>query len=409
MIPRPLRWKLCEDRIGEALRNLYGTLGRLRLEHPALRSAQMYPEVWEEWQTQFSPIGVGVDVARQAAIYHRWATLPGGDGGERRRRAQLLRRRAVAERPLPARRRDGPTSSGQQTFDVTGNRRDLPVPSNWGRILGGTEEGRCWSAPRQQRSTSRRPGGEPRGRLSCSAPRTVRRSGVEHPIESGGAGACDAGHRPDWSNAFTPPGVDFVSQTSRSHRGCRLPRVLRRLQRDLRNLEIASLRDEVLVETDGGRDGVPAVPHGREPRLGDLPAHPGRDRSGLPPEARSTRLLPAAGARCRRPRRRAPHPSRTTLRVSTSGFFRTLGGIFAAQAQHDSEGLRRATEDAGHCSSRACAARRCCPPSTRRLAANMVAADAELFGGKYRGRSERLRRPGVSRCSPLRRWVDRAA
>src|SRR3954452_23878435 len=57
----------------------YRTLARLRLEHPALRSAHMYPAEWDERQTQFSPTGVGVDVARQVAIYHRRATLPGGD------------------------------------------------------------------------------------------------------------------------------------------------------------------------------------------------------------------------------------------------------------------------------------------------------------------------------------------
>jgi hypothetical protein len=50
VIPRPLRWKLSEDRIGAALRNLYGTLARLRLAHPALRSAQMYPEVWPDFR-----------------------------------------------------------------------------------------------------------------------------------------------------------------------------------------------------------------------------------------------------------------------------------------------------------------------------------------------------------------------
>jgi hypothetical protein len=134
VIPRRLRWKLCEDRIGQALRHLYGTLTRLRMEHPALRSAQMYPEVWEEWQTQFSPTGVGVDVARQAAIYHRWATLPNGDVENVVVALNFSDAEQWLSAPFPL---DGAWTDllAQQTFHVTGNRRDLPVPSNWGRIL----------------------------------------------------------------------------------------------------------------------------------------------------------------------------------------------------------------------------------------------------------------------------------
>ena len=134
VIPRPLRWKLSEDRIGAALRHLYGTLGRLRLEHPALRSAQMYPEVWEEWQTQFSSVGVGVDVARQAAVYHRWATLPGGEVENVVVALNFSDAEQWLSVPFPL---DGGWTDllGQETFDVTGNRRELPVPSNWGRIL----------------------------------------------------------------------------------------------------------------------------------------------------------------------------------------------------------------------------------------------------------------------------------
>src|SRR5690242_161121 len=75
---RPLQWKLHNDSIGQALMSLHGTLARMRRDHPGLRSGPMYPGVWEEWQTQFSTSGVGVDVANQVVIYHRWAVLDGG-------------------------------------------------------------------------------------------------------------------------------------------------------------------------------------------------------------------------------------------------------------------------------------------------------------------------------------------
>jgi pullulanase len=76
--PRPLRWKIRDDRIGAALTALHGRLAQLRSELPALRSAAMYPHLWEVWQTQFNPVGVGVDVERQLVIYHRWAPVPDG-------------------------------------------------------------------------------------------------------------------------------------------------------------------------------------------------------------------------------------------------------------------------------------------------------------------------------------------
>jgi pullulanase len=134
VIPRPLRWKLADDPIGAALRHLYGTLARMRRDHPGLRSAHMYPDVWDEWQTQFDPTGVGVDVARQAAIYHRWAELDGG-GVEN---FVIALNFAGADQwlsvPFPL---DGSWTDllNDQAFDVTGNRRELMVASNWGRVL----------------------------------------------------------------------------------------------------------------------------------------------------------------------------------------------------------------------------------------------------------------------------------
>lgn len=75
---RPLRWKYRSDPAGRTLVALYSRLAALRRDHPGLRSPFMYPAQWDTWQTQFDPTGVGVDVDRQLAIYHRWAVLPEG-------------------------------------------------------------------------------------------------------------------------------------------------------------------------------------------------------------------------------------------------------------------------------------------------------------------------------------------
>jgi hypothetical protein len=75
---RPLRWKYRTDPAGSTLVALYTRLATLRRDHPAFRSPFMYPAEWATWQTQFDPTGVGIDVNRQLAIYHRWAVLPEG-------------------------------------------------------------------------------------------------------------------------------------------------------------------------------------------------------------------------------------------------------------------------------------------------------------------------------------------
>ena len=76
--PRPLRWKLGQDPIGSTLTALHTRLMALRQQHPALQSPSMYPREWQTCQTRLDPQGLGVDVDRQLAIYHRWAPVPGG-------------------------------------------------------------------------------------------------------------------------------------------------------------------------------------------------------------------------------------------------------------------------------------------------------------------------------------------
>ena len=71
--PRPLRWGFADDRIGGTLRDIYRRLIEVRLNYPALRSDNLYPANWENWQTQFNPEGYGVDTAKSVVIYHRWS------------------------------------------------------------------------------------------------------------------------------------------------------------------------------------------------------------------------------------------------------------------------------------------------------------------------------------------------
>jgi hypothetical protein len=134
VIARPLRWKLADDPIGTTLRRLYGTLARMRRDHAGLRSAQMYPAVWDEWQTQFNPVGVGVDVDRQAVIYHRWAELGGGAVENFVVALNFSDADQWLSVPFPL---DGTWTDllNQQVLEVAGNRRELIVASNWGRVL----------------------------------------------------------------------------------------------------------------------------------------------------------------------------------------------------------------------------------------------------------------------------------
>jgi pullulanase/glycogen debranching enzyme len=78
VVARPLHWGYLGDKIGQQLFPLYQRLIALRLGHPSLRSDQIYPAAWPEWQGQFNPQGYGVDVGRQLMIFHRWGAAPGG-------------------------------------------------------------------------------------------------------------------------------------------------------------------------------------------------------------------------------------------------------------------------------------------------------------------------------------------
>lgn len=137
--PRPVRWKIAADPIGQTLQHLHGRLGTLRRAHPALRSGQMYPDYWDEWQTQLDPTGVGLDVDRQLAVYHRWATLPDSTVENAVVVLNFSDTDQTLTVPFPY---DGPwtdaltfPSTGGLTVTVQDRRSPVSVPSHYGRIF----------------------------------------------------------------------------------------------------------------------------------------------------------------------------------------------------------------------------------------------------------------------------------
>lgn len=69
--PRPLRWRYSNDSIGKSLLKLYRRMAEIRSSYSVLRTGGFDPHYWEEWQTQLNPTGLGIDVAKQIAIYRR--------------------------------------------------------------------------------------------------------------------------------------------------------------------------------------------------------------------------------------------------------------------------------------------------------------------------------------------------
>jgi hypothetical protein len=136
---RPLRWKLRGDPIGTALTALYGRLGWLRGNLPALRSPSMYPHIWEVWQTRFNPVGVGVDVDRQLVVYHRWAPVPGGVDNVVVA-LNFSDTEQLVDIPFPVHGRwtdrlSGFSGGPDWAVDVTGSTAPVPVGSHFGRIF----------------------------------------------------------------------------------------------------------------------------------------------------------------------------------------------------------------------------------------------------------------------------------
>jgi len=140
VIARPLRWKLARDPIGATLRALHRRLGRLRAEHPGLRSPFMYPAEWETWQTRPNPVGAGIDLDRQTVVYHRWAPITGGVENF----VVVLNfsdEDRIVEAPFPTTGRWDDLLAGfagdddSWNVEVGGSRASVAVGGHWGRVL----------------------------------------------------------------------------------------------------------------------------------------------------------------------------------------------------------------------------------------------------------------------------------
>jgi hypothetical protein len=71
-------------------------------------------------------------------------------------------------------------------------------------------------------------------------------------------------------------------------------------------------------------------------------------------------------------------------RIFTGGFFRLLGGVFTLQPLQDADGLLRASEIAGTLLVEGVRRAPVVPAFYAQVAAQMVAADTAIFGGRYR-------------------------
>lgn len=154
----------------------------------------------------------------------------------------------------------------------------------------------------------------------------------------------------------------------------------------LSNLQVPSLRDEVLAET-GGRLATAS-------RLSRLAESLGWAIRQLLPDATAADCLrsavnsfyyqPPATLPPRAPASSLSSEPHNFSRIFTAGFLRVLAGMFAEQGQNDSNALRRAAQDAGTLLVDGVRRSPVVPAFYAQVAANMVAADHDRFGGRYR-------------------------
>ncbi|MDL5159040.1 hypothetical protein [Actinomycetospora termitidis] len=152
----------------------------------------------------------------------------------------------------------------------------------------------------------------------------------------------------------------------------------------LANLQMESLRDAVLAET-GGRLSTAS-------RLSRLAESLGWAIRQLSPDGVADDCLrqavnsfyytPPAELPPRAPACSLSSEPHSFSRVFTAGFFKVLAGVFAKQTQ-DSDGLLQASQDAGKLLVEGAIRARVVPGFFAQVAASMVAADADLFGGRY--------------------------
>ncbi len=132
---RPLRWGRLADDAGRRLFDFYRRLIAIRQAHPALRTANFYPEPYDERDVRFDAGGYGVNEDKDVVVFHRW----GEDVNRRLERFIVVLNLSAFEQVM-----DLP-------FSVNGDWQDLLnggglhvrdfraanviVGSHWGRVL----------------------------------------------------------------------------------------------------------------------------------------------------------------------------------------------------------------------------------------------------------------------------------
>jgi len=154
----------------------------------------------------------------------------------------------------------------------------------------------------------------------------------------------------------------------------------------LSNLQLRSFRETVLAET-GGRLSAAS-------RLSRLAETLGWAIRQLVPDAVAADCLRSAvnsfyyqdpaSLPPRAPESNLSSEPHSFSRVFTGGFFRVLAGVFARQADRTEAGLAKAAEDAGQLLIEGVLRSPVVPAFMAQVAAHMIEADADQFGGRYR-------------------------
>ena len=121
-----------------AMARVYTRMLAIRNQYPGLRSTNIYPRFQEDWQSQFSAAGFGVDTARQVMIFHRWGPSTTGTLQRFYIVLNFSPQPQWVRVPFPA---NGPWTDllanfdGSWTPDVVDYHLDLQVGSNWGLVF----------------------------------------------------------------------------------------------------------------------------------------------------------------------------------------------------------------------------------------------------------------------------------
>jgi glycosidase len=134
---RPLHWDYPNDKvIGKPLRAVYTKIIKLRHAYEVLRGDGFYPDYWEDWQTRFNPVGVGIDTARHLLVYRRYCV----DSQNKLHHAVIVLNFSGNDQWMDLTfPEDGQwldlLSEPQWMITVTNRSYHLQINSNWGRIF----------------------------------------------------------------------------------------------------------------------------------------------------------------------------------------------------------------------------------------------------------------------------------